>query len=114
MWHPEPGWQPLTSGSGTSTVGVWLAGDRVVKRLGAPLPGDPAELSDPRHVAWWRRPADVAVSGLVDATPGLRSPVALRIEVSEASAAIRTRSPAGRRSESASNAMMPRVEPATM
>jgi phosphotransferase family enzyme len=80
MWHPEPGWQPLTSGTGTSTVGVWLAGDRVVKRLGAPLPGDPAELSDPRHVAWWRRPADVAVSGLVDATPGLRSPVAIAVE----------------------------------
>ena len=80
MWHPEPGWQPLTSGTGSSTVGVWLAGDRVVKRLGAPLPGDPAELSDPRHVAYWRRPADVAVSGLVDATPGLRSPVALAVE----------------------------------
>ena len=80
MWHPEPGWQPLTSGTDTSTVGVWLTGDRVVKRLGAPLPGDPAELSDPRHVAWWRRPADVALSGIVDATPGLRSPAALSVE----------------------------------
>ena len=74
MWHPEPGWQPLTSGTGTSTVGVWLAGDRVVKRLGAPLPGDPAELSDPRHVAWWRRPADVAVSRHRRRHPGAAEP----------------------------------------
>ena len=60
MWHPEPGWQPLTAGTGSSTVGVWRAGDRVVKRLGAPLPGDPEMLSNPRHVAYWRRPAEVA------------------------------------------------------
>jgi hypothetical protein len=80
MWHPEPGWQRLTAGTGSSTVGVWRAGDRVVKRLGAPLPGDPGMLSDPRHVAYWRRPAEVAVSGLVEDTPGLRSPAALEVE----------------------------------
>ena len=80
MWHPEPGWQPLTAGTGSSTVGVWRAGDRVVKRLGAPLPGDPEMLSDPRHVAYWRRPADVAMSGIVEDTPGLRSPAALEVE----------------------------------
>jgi hypothetical protein len=79
MWHPEPGWQRLASGTGASTVGVWLAGDRVVKRLAAPLPGDPAMLSDPRHVAYWRRPADVALSGVVENTPGLRSPAALEV-----------------------------------
>jgi len=44
----------------------------------------------------------------------LRSPVALRIEVSEASAAITTRRPAGRLSPSARSAMRPRVEPETM
>ena len=80
MWHPEPGWQRLTAGTGSSTVGVWRAGDRVVKRLGAPLPGDPEMLSNPRHVAYWRRPADVALSGLVEDTPGLRSPAALEVE----------------------------------
>lgn len=80
MWHPEPGWQRLTAGTGSSTVGVWRAGDRVVKRLAAPLPGDPAMLSDPRHVAWWRRPADVALSGVVEDAPGLRSPAALEVE----------------------------------
>lgn len=80
MWHPEPGWQRLTAGTGPSTVGVWRAGDRVVKRLAAPVPGDPAMLSDPRHVAWWRRPADVAMSGVVENTPGLRSPATLGVE----------------------------------
>jgi Ser/Thr protein kinase RdoA (MazF antagonist) len=45
----------------------------VVKRIAAPTPDDPRELSDPRHFAYWRREADVAVSGAVDATPGLRS-----------------------------------------
>ena len=80
MWHPEPAWQRLAAGTGSSTVGVWRAGDRVVKRLAAPVPGDPAMLSDPRHVAWWRRAADVAVSGVVEGTPGLRSPAALGVE----------------------------------
>ena len=80
MWHPEPGWQRLTSGTGSSTVGVWRADDRVVKRLGAPLPDDPAMLSQPRHLAYWRRAADVALSGLVERTPGLRSPAALSVE----------------------------------
>jgi hypothetical protein len=80
MWQPEPGWQRLASGLGASTAGVWLAGDRVVKRLTAPLPGDPGELSDPRHFAYWRRSAEVAVSGVVAATPGLRSDPAHLVE----------------------------------
>ena len=80
MWHPEPEWQRLAAGTGSSTVGVWRAGDRVVKRLAAPVAGDPDMLSDPRHVAWWRRPADVALSGIVEGTPGLRSPAALGVE----------------------------------
>jgi hypothetical protein len=79
MWQPEPGWHPLPGGSGPSTLGVWRAvlGEQAVavKRLVAPREHDPAELSDPRHFAYWRRPADVALSGIVDATPGLRAPL---------------------------------------
>ncbi len=78
MWQPEPGWHALPGGTGTSTVGLWrtVLGDQpvVVKRLAAPLEHDPAELSDPRHFAYWRRAADVAVSGLVRDTSGLRGP----------------------------------------
>lgn len=78
MWEPEPGWHPLPGGSGVSTVGVWrtVLGERavVVKRLAAPTEHDPPELSDPRHFAYWRRAADVAAYGLVDATPGLIAP----------------------------------------
>ncbi|MDQ3484511.1 MAG: phosphotransferase, partial [Actinomycetota bacterium] len=68
MWEPEPGWHALPGGTGTSTVGVWRAamGGRpvVVKRLGAPGAHDPAALSDPQHVAYWRREADVLSTGL--------------------------------------------------
>ncbi|MDN4174777.1 phosphotransferase [Nocardioides sp. SOB77] len=77
MWQPEPGWLAMPGGSGPSTVGVWrtVLGDQpvVVKRLARPAPGDPDELSDPHHAAYWRRPADVLTSGLVVATPGLRA-----------------------------------------
>src|SRR3546814_10067559 len=65
MWEPEPGWQRLSGGMGASTVGVWRNGDRVAKRIEAPLRGDPADLSDPAHFAWWRRAAEVAACGLV-------------------------------------------------
>lgn len=80
MWQPESGWQPLTGGLGPSTVGVWRVDDAVVKRLQAPLPGDPGELSDPAHAAYWRRAIDVAETRLVENTPGLRSPAVLKIE----------------------------------
>ncbi|HEY1119368.1 MAG TPA: phosphotransferase [Acidimicrobiales bacterium] len=77
MWQPEPDWVALPGGSGTSTVGVWrtaLSGRPVVvKRLGAPRPGDPASLSSPDHVGYWRREADVLLTGLTATTPGLRS-----------------------------------------
>ncbi len=79
MWQPEPGWHPLPGGTGPSTLGVWRAvlGDQavVVKRLVAPGEQDPAELRDPRHVAYWRRAADVSISGIADNTPGLRAPL---------------------------------------
>ena len=54
MWEPQPGWHPLPGGTGASTVGLWRSaqGGRpvVIKRLAAPTPQDPAELSDPGHV----------------------------------------------------------------
>jgi len=79
MWQPQPGWHPLPGGASISTLGVWRAvvGDEpvAVKRLTAPLPGDPGELSDERHFAYWRRPADVALSGLLARSRGLRPPV---------------------------------------
>lgn len=77
MWQPQPGWHALPGGGGPSTLGAWRAvvGEQavVVKRLAAPQPGDPGELSDPRHFAYWRREAEVVVGGLVETTPGLRS-----------------------------------------
>ena len=84
MWQPEPGWLALPGGSSASTVGVWrtVLGDQpvVVKRLAAPLEHDPAELSQPRHFAYWRRAADVVVTGLVTSTPGLRAPRLAAVE----------------------------------
>ncbi len=89
MWSPEPGWQPLPGGAGPSTYGVWLAteGGRevVVKRLVPPADHELARhdltgLRDPRHFAYWRREADVALSGLVARTPGLRAPEGVRVE----------------------------------
>jgi hypothetical protein len=77
MWQPEPDWVALPGGTGTSTVGVWRTalGGRpvVVKRLGAPAPGDPAVLSERTHAGYWRREADVLLTGLTAETPGLRS-----------------------------------------
>jgi hypothetical protein len=84
MWQPEPGWHLLTGGAGISTIGVWrtVVDDRpvAVKRLAAPGEDDPAELSDPQHFAYWRRAADVARSGVVSATPGLRGPLDVTVE----------------------------------
>ncbi len=80
MWQPEPGWQMLTAGIGASSAGVWLVGDQVVKRIAAPVPGDPGEFSSPSHFAYWRRAAEVALSGVLADTPGLRSEPATRVE----------------------------------
>ncbi|WP_028652223.1 phosphotransferase [Nocardioides halotolerans] len=85
MWQPEPGWLALRSGTGTSTVGVWrtVLGGRpvVVKRLAAPAGDDPAELSDPRHFAYWRRAADVVTARVgLETTPGLRAPRLTSVE----------------------------------
>ena len=79
MWEPDPAWHPVPGGMGASTVGVWRterAGNAlVVKRLARPGPGDPHELQEPHHFAYWRREADVATSDAVLHTPGLRSTV---------------------------------------
>ena len=88
MWQPEPGWHPLPGGTGTSTVGVWrtVLGGRpvVVKRLARPAAHDPAELSDPRHFAYWRRAADVVTGRLgLETTPGLRAPTLTSVEEDE-------------------------------
>lgn len=84
MWQPEPGWQPLPTGPSPATYGVWLATvdgrEAVVKRLLRPLPHDPAEGSDPRHPAYWRRAADVALGGVVHLTPGLHGLPDLAVE----------------------------------
>ena len=45
----------------------------VVKRLGSPGTYEPVELSRRRHFAYWRRAADVAISGLVEDTRGMIS-----------------------------------------
>lgn len=80
MWQPEVHWERLRGGMGGSTVGVWRDGDLVVKRLQAPLPGDPHEYSLPTHFAYWRRPVEVASSHVVAHTPGLRAVPATRVE----------------------------------
>jgi hypothetical protein len=86
MWQPDPSWTRLPAGP--SSHGVWLAteGGRevVVKRLEAPAPHDPAQLADPHSGSWWRREADVALSGDLVATPGLRAPELVRAEEDEA------------------------------
>lgn len=77
MWQPEPDWVALPGGSGTSTLGVWrtaIAGRPVVvKRLAAPQAGSPPELADPEHVGYWRREADVLLTGITGSTAGLRA-----------------------------------------
>ncbi|HEY3556082.1 MAG TPA: aminoglycoside phosphotransferase family protein [Kribbella sp.] len=73
-WQPSPDWKPLTAGTGQATGGVWLTPEgQVVKRL---VPG----VTEPRHHAYWERQALVALSGIVDETPGVRAPTCLGVE----------------------------------
>lgn len=80
-WQPDPGWQRLPGGRGSG--GLWLATSEarpwVVKRLVAPLPGDPATLSDPGHLGYWRREADAALGASLSG-PGLVAPGTGRVE----------------------------------
>ena len=58
MWHPEPGWQRLTAGTGSSTVGVWRAGrpgGQAARRPPARRPGDAVEPTTRRLLAACRR-----------------------------------------------------------
>lgn len=83
MWHPEPGWQPLPGGAGPSAYGVWLAvvdgREVVVKRLAAPTEHDPDDFSDPRHFAYWRRPAEAALDAGLTSSSGLRAAPTRRV-----------------------------------
>ncbi len=83
MWQPEPGWQPLP-GAGPATVGVWSTTHRgrevVVKRLRCPDPHDAPGAVVPGDVNYWRRAADVALSGVVATSPGLREAPVVRVE----------------------------------
>jgi hypothetical protein len=65
VWEPDPQWRRLGGGRGPLDVGLWLV-ERdgrtwVVKRLRAPGPDDPVEVTDPAHPSYWRREADVAL-----------------------------------------------------
>lgn len=77
LWQPDPGWHALPGGTGPATVGVWRTAldgrPVVVKRLAAPVPGDPWELTEPCHSGYWRREAEVHRSRLLADTPGLRA-----------------------------------------
>jgi hypothetical protein len=82
MWQPEPSWTRLAAGP--SSHGVWLASDAgrelVVKRLHAPEPHEAGGRSEPTGLGWWRREADVALSGDLATTPGLRAPAVVEVE----------------------------------
>ncbi len=79
-WIPEPTWQVVTGGGGSSTRGVWRverAGQRwIVKRL---EPADP-ETGDVRRHSWWRREAEVATSGIINKSIGLAAPKPISVE----------------------------------
>lgn len=82
-WEPEPGWVRLP-GAGPATLGVWRATeagrDVVVKRLVRPEPHDQIGVNEPSDVNYWRRAADVALSRVVAASPGLREAPVVRVE----------------------------------
>lgn len=73
MWLPDPEWESLPGGRGTSTVGIWRARARdrdwVVKRVSAPGPDEPGH---------WRREAAVAQAAV--SSRGLIAPEVGRVE----------------------------------
>lgn len=83
MWQPEPGWQRLPGG-GPSSAGVWVSTsggtEVIVKRLACPDLIESPSLGDPHDVNYWRREADVALSGVVANTPGLRQARVLGVQ----------------------------------
>lgn len=82
MWEPQPGWQPIRGGP--SSDGLWRVetpdGAWVVKRARRPAADDAAYLSQPGHVGWWRRGADVALDRTFLRGPGLVPPEAGAVE----------------------------------
>jgi len=92
MWEPDPTWVRLAPPR-AATAGVFRAdgpdGPVVVKRLVRP-PADQVDAHDPEHWAYWRREVEVARSGAVEATAGLRGPVTREVEESEDGATVVT------------------------
>lgn len=92
MWQPEPGWERLPSGP--SSTGAWLArtaaGPVVVKRVARPTAHDSSALGDPGHPAYWRRSVEVARSGIVEGTAGLRALPAVEVEEDDEGATLVT------------------------
>ena len=82
-WQPEPGWQPLP-GAGPATAGVWsatsVAATSSSSACAAPDPVDAHGALVPADVNYWRRAADVALSGVVAGSPGLREAPVVRVE----------------------------------
>ena len=82
MWEPDPQWRRLGGGRGPLDVGLWAA-ERdgrswVVKRVRAPAPDDPVELTDPAHPSYWHREADLALG--FRPTRGLVAPEVARVD----------------------------------
>ncbi|MFF0268750.1 phosphotransferase [Kribbella sp. NPDC004536] len=73
-WVPGDGWVLLAPAKGVAHGGVWRTPDgTVVKRL---VPGD----ERPGRYGYWRRQAEVASSGVLEWTKGLRAPRAVKVE----------------------------------
>ncbi|TCC05241.1 aminoglycoside phosphotransferase family protein [Kribbella soli] len=74
VWQPRRNWVLLSVGNGRADGGVWSTPEGfVAKRL---VPGE----ERPSHYAYWRRQADVAASGLLELTVGLRAPRCVKVD----------------------------------
>ena len=74
VWRPGRDWILLSVGNGRADGGVWSTPEGfVAKRL---VPGE----GRPSHYAYWRRQAEVAASGLLELTVGLRAPRCVKVE----------------------------------
>lgn len=82
-WVPGPDWQAVADAGGSATRGVWRAerdgSTFVVKRL---EPAGPKS-ADVRHHSWWRREAEVAISGILNDSRGLIAPAPISVDEDE-------------------------------
>lgn len=81
MWQPPGAWEPVRR-VGPGTAGLWRVPGCpgvVVKRLVRPLTHEEA-VSDPGALAWWRREADVALSGASSACEAFVGPEVLDVQ----------------------------------